>query len=173
MNGTTRWVLGGIVALAVAGAAYVLPAMAAESSVPFGPGRMGFHAGMMSGDMSAMHNQMAPLMAQMGTMHQTVMGDVAALLGMSVEELDQAMADGKSLTALAEEKKVAIGEIRAVMTKAMKSLLDAQVEAGTITQAQAAQMLAMHEQNFGSCSSGGGMMGGGMQGMMQGYRSSY
>lgn len=173
MNGTTRWILGGAVALAVAGAAYVLPAMAADTPAPFGPGRMGHHVGMMSGDMAAMHAQMAPLMAQMGSMHEAVMGEVAAVLGMSLEELNQAMADGKSLASLAEEKKVAAGEIRAVTTKAVKELLDGQVAAGTLTQAQAAQMLSQHERNFSTCFSGGGMMGGGMHGMMYGNRASY
>lgn len=197
MKTTTRWILGGAVALAVAGAAYVLPAVAAENPSVFGFGRMAamhgsmtsgnmsamhgsmmsgnmaamhgsmtsgnmaaMHGSMMSGDMAAMHSQMAPLMAQMGAVHDTVMGEVAALLGLNRAELEQALGSGKSLSALAAEKQVAIGDLQAVMTKGMKSFLDAQVQAGTITQEQAAQMLAMHAQNAGTCAAGGSMMGG-------------
>lgn len=156
MNTKTRWILGGMAALAVAGLVYARPVLAAPGwggmmhngmthNGMIGSGMMGRHA-MMSGNMPAMHAQS--------------MGEVSALLGMTADELTQAMSQGKTIAQLAAEKNVAVGEIRALMTRQMKSHLDQQVADNQLPQAQAAEMLSMMERNSAACMSGGGMMGG-------------
>lgn len=170
MTKTMRWVLGGAAAITISGAAFVAPVLASG-------GRMMAGVGMMHGagsDMAAMHGAMHPLMGQMPAMHQQVMGDVGQLFGMTADELTQALAGGKTLAVLAEEKNVPIGDVRATMTKSMKNVLDQLVEAKTITAEQAGQMLGFMEQNMDACLTGSmsdimqQMMGSGgmMSGMM-------
>jgi hypothetical protein len=165
MTKTMKWLLGGAAALAVAGAAYAIPALAAGngSGMMAGYGMMGGYGMMQArgGNMAAMHSTMMPLMGKMAAMHDQVMGEVAGLLNMTVEDLTKAMAEGKSLTALAEEKGVAVGEIRAVMTRSMKAFLDQLVEEGSITREQAAQWLGFMEKHLEYCLTGnmGAMMG--------------
>jgi hypothetical protein len=166
MRKMTAWILGGVAALTVTGLAFAMPALAEDKAPNTDPTAPGYNM-MQSGDMATMHNVMMPLMGQMPAMHQQVMGDVAKQLGMTLDELNQAMKDGKSLATLANEKGVAIGEIRATMTNGMKSFLDKLVADKTITQEQAGQMLGFMEKNMESCLTGqmgGGMMGGGMMG---------
>ncbi|WP_374712928.1 hypothetical protein [Symbiobacterium terraclitae] len=159
MNAKTKWILSGLAALLVSGVLYALPAMAEERGVaPWGnsgPGMMGrMHSLMarhMSGTLMAMHNAMAPLMSQMGAMHDQMMGELSTLLGMTREELDGALAQGKSLDQLAQEKQVAPEEIRSLMDRTMKAFLDKAVENGTLTEEQAEQIYRHHQQNSARC----------------------
>lgn len=70
----------------------------------------------------------------------------AALLGTSVDEIKNAWASGKDLMTLAKEKGISEQMLRTKMHTAreteMKAKLAAQVKAGTITQAQADEMIA-------------------------------
>lgn len=159
MTRTTKWSLALTAALASAGLIFTVPALAQENG--FSP------RAMMNGGMAAMHNSMMPLMSEMPTMHTEMLGDVAAFLGMSVDELNGALAEGRSLTELAVEKGRSFEEAQALMTDSMKAFVQRAVEAGSITQAQADQMLQYHEQYSGSCHAvqSGGMMGGMMGGM--------
>lgn len=162
MNKTTKWILGTVAALAVSGLAFTMPAMAEEQ----GPKNM-MHGMMQShGDMAAMHNVMMPLMSQMPAMHEQMMGDIAQLLGMTADELEQAVKE-QSLAEIADDQGVAIGEVRAAMTNGMKTFLDKLVTDETITQGQAGQMLGFMEKKLESCLNGqmGSMMGSGMMGM--------
>lgn len=164
MTSKNKWIMGGVAALLVSGALFAVPALAQGRDVSF-QGMMGsmhgaiggnmaeMHA-QMGGNMAEMHNAMAPLMDQMGPMHEQVMGEVAALFDMSLDELNAAMADGKSLAQLAEEKNVAPGQIQSLMTRGMKGFLDKAVEDGTITREQANQMFQHHAQNSAGCLSG-------------------
>lgn len=163
MTKTTKWLLGGVAALAVSGLLYTMPALAAGKGNGFGYGMMQAFGG----DMMAMHNTMAPLMGQMPAIHNEMMDGLADLLDLSADELNTALNSGKSLTQIAEEQGVAIGQVRAFMTQNMKDLLDRLVEAGSLTKAQAGQMLGYMEANLEACLSGqiGGMMSM-MSGMM-------
>ncbi|MFZ5827530.1 MAG: hypothetical protein ACOY94_24775 [Bacillota bacterium] len=179
MTNRTRWIVGGVAALVISGALFAVPALAQERGYGmFGSmqsmmssmhGAMSSMHGAMSGDMAAMHGAMAPLMDQMGPMHEQMMGEVAALFDMTAEELNAAMAEGKSLAQLAEEKNVAPGEIQSLMTRGMKAFVDQAVEAGTITREQANQMFQHHQQHSASCVSGDhNAMMNSMHGMMGG-----
>ena len=167
MNTTAKWMLGGVAALTVAGLIYAAPVLAAG-----GYGAMsGQASGMMQGiqgNTAEMHSVMAPLMSVMPKIHTQVMGDVAGRLGLTTDDLFNAMADGQSLAQIAADKNVAIGDVRAIMTGSMKAALDQLVEAKQLTAEQAGRMLGYMEQNLTSClnGTGGGMMGAG--GMMDG-----
>jgi hypothetical protein len=94
--------LSGAAALVVTGAAFAVPALA-QDNAPAGQAGPGFRMMHAMGDMTAMHNVMMPLRNRMPAMHDQVMGDVAGQLGMSLDELSQALKE-KSLAAIAEEK---------------------------------------------------------------------
>lgn len=160
MRANAKWILGGVAALAIAGAIYAGPVLAANGygmmgATGSGNGGHGMMSGsMMGGDMMAMHNVMMPLMSQMPAMHSEMMGEVGKLLGLTEEELTQAMANGKTLLDIAAEKNVAPGEIRSTMTRGMKAFLDRLTAEGAITEAQVGQMLGFMEKNLESCLSG-------------------
>ncbi len=67
------------------------------------------------------------------TMHTAV----ADALGISVEELDAALADGQSLASLAEEKGVDMADVQAAMQAVRDEAIQQAVEDGLITQEQA------------------------------------
>lgn len=164
MTRMTMWILGGVAALAATGLAFAMPALA-EEKAPNIPTVPGFNVMQSYGDMAAMHNVMMPLMNQMPVMHDQVMGEVARHLGITLDELNQAMQE-KSLTTIAGEKGVAIGEIRATMTSGMKTFLDKLVVDKAITREQAGQILGFMEKNLEWCLTGemGSMLGSGMMG---------
>lgn len=170
MKATAKWILGGAAALALTGLIYTGPALAAgEYGMMGGRGSIGHGYSMMGGDMTAMHNVMVPLMSQMPAMHTEVMGEVGKLLGMTEEELVQAMGNGQSLVDIALTKNVTTGELRATMTQSMKAVLDRLLTEGTVTEAQAGQILGYMEKNLESCLTGNmnemmSMMGSGMMG---------
>ncbi len=173
MTKRTKWILGGVAALAVSGLIYAMPALAAGNGYGYGGPAFGY--GMMQargGDMATMHNAMYPLMSQMPAIRDQVMGEVAALLDMTADDLYADLGEGKSLADIAAEKGVAIGQIRALMTQNMKAFLDQWVDEGSVTRAQAGRWLGFMEQNLDACLAGqmGGMVGMmGSYGMMGGY----
>lgn len=116
--------IGGVGALAISGLIYVLPAAAGGTwSGRMGDGGM-LGGRMMGGDMAAMHDLAAPVMSQMPAMHSEVMPGVSKLLGMSTDELDKAMGEGKSLAQIAREKNVTLEDLQAVKVKGMNAFLD-------------------------------------------------
>lgn len=151
MKATSKWILGGVASLAIAGAVFAGPALAADGSSMMGSMMNGAMSSMMGSDMMEMHNTMAPLMAQMPAMQTEMMGEVGKLFGMTGDELTQATKDGKSLLDLAAEKNVAPGEIRATMTRGMQAFLDRAVTDGSITQAQAGKILGYMEKRMDAC----------------------
>jgi hypothetical protein len=140
MTKTMKWILTGVASLAAASLLFAVPALARATGTD--------HRSMVA----TMHGgAMAPLMGQMPAMHDQVMGEIAKRLGLTPAELNQAIADGKSITDLANERNVSPDEVLQIMTEGMRSLLDQAVEAGTITQEQADQMLQFHAQHSAGC----------------------
>jgi hypothetical protein len=66
---------------------------------------------------------------------------VAGVLGLTTEELEAAQAAGKRLPEIAEEQGVTVGEIEAALQSAFADALAQAVADGTLTQAQADQLL--------------------------------
>jgi hypothetical protein len=153
-----------VAGLAVAGALVFVPtrsAMASMKGAGMG-GMMQSHMQMMQGggmgammkghmqmmqgsDMGAMHASMGAMHASMTAMHDRETAEVAALLGLSVADLDKALADGKEIGALAAERNVDPAKVTETVAAIRKATLDELVTAGTLTREQADQMLQQME----------------------------
>lgn len=96
-----------------------------------GPWRQG-PAGPFYGEGPGMH------LVDSNVMHQAI----ADALGISVEELEAAQAEGKSLVALAEELGVDIEEVRAAMQGVRKDAVNQALADGLITEEQATWLLS-------------------------------
>jgi hypothetical protein len=100
---------------------------------------------------------------QQGAVHEAV----AQALGISTEELYAAHAAGKTVAQLASERGIELDTVTAAVLQAHKQGLDAQVQAGRLTQEQAdlmqthmtAQIGAHFSGQFGPMMGQGGMMG--------------
>jgi len=84
---------------------------------------------------------------------------LAKVLGMTVEELEAELADGKTLRNLAEEQGVDMDSIWDALKDAREAALEQAVEEGRLTQEQADRMLAQATRGFGRF--GGGRKRGG------------
>ena len=69
------------------------------------------------------------------------MEDVAKALGITEEQLFERLEDGKSLSAIAEAEGRTLAEVSEAVEKAMTERLDADVEAGRLTDARRDEML--------------------------------
>jgi hypothetical protein len=123
----------------------------------------------MEGSMAHMGGSMAHMGGQRGHMGQQGIMDrdamhakMAEALGISVEELDAAIAAGKTPYQLAEELEVDFAAVQEAMTAAHAEAVAQAVADGTITQAQADQMLAHHAQMGGHKMGADGMGAHGM-----------
>ena len=140
-----------VVMLAVLGIAGVVGAQAPTPEAPgqgFGQGMMGGRGAMMSGTYGQgfMHDYMEPVIAEK--------------LGVSVDELTQLHADGKTFWQIAEEKGLTTEQAQQLMVDARATALDAMVKDSVITQEQADFMKTRMGGRMGSGS--GGCMGGGL-----------
>ncbi len=104
---------------------------------------------------------------------------LAAELGISVEELEAAIAEGKSLFTLADENEVDLADLKEAMTEARAEALEQAVADGVITQEQADWMLERHARmrpGHGGCGEHGrreaGILGVGPRGRL-GARSAF
>ncbi len=88
-----------------------------------------------------------------GPMHEYMQAELAEQLGVTVDELNAAHAEGKTFWQIAEEKGFTVEQAQQMMTVARNAALDAMVADGTLTQEQADWMKQR-----------GGMMGGGRRG---------
>lgn len=79
--------------------------------------------------------------AAMGDMHSTMRASLAQSLGLTPEQLDKALAEGKSLEKLASEKGIDKEKLAEKMLAAMKAALDQQVAQGKLSSEQAKAML--------------------------------
>lgn len=95
---------------------------------------------------------------------------IAEALGISVEEFEAALAEGKTLYVLAQELGVDFAEVRAAMDAAHAEALAQAVADGTITQEQADWILSHRAQMGQWGASGAGPMGRGVRmGGFSGY----
>jgi len=92
--------------------------------------------------------------ARMAEHHQAMFQNHAEILGMDMEDLKDAWAEGKTIRDIAEEKGMDSSVLREKMQEArkaeMKSRLQALVEEGIITQAQANTRASLMEERAGS-----------------------
>ena len=137
-----------IATLAIGGFAYAQSQNPARPEVPFGQGMMGGR-----GHGQGMMNERA-----FGQMHGRMKGGqlqsymetaLAEAFGLTVEELQAAQQEGRSLLDMAEEKGLTVAEFQEIMTEARQNALDQAVADGVITQEQADQMAAFKEQAKG------------------------
>jgi len=122
---------------------------------PFGQGMMGGRqrGGMMGGYRSD---------GQHGPMHEYMEKAMAKALGISEDDLEAALASGKTMWQVAEEKGLTLEQFQKVMLDARQEAFKQMVADGVITQAQADWMLS-RMQNMGGRGGQGGCpgMGGG------------
>jgi len=99
---------------------------------------------------------------QLPPMHEYMEGAIAQELGVTVEELQAARADGKTAWQLAEEKGLSVEEFQAAMTTARTNAIQAMVADNVLTQEQADWMLGRMQGKWGQGGYGGcpGMGGG-------------
>jgi hypothetical protein len=76
-----------------------------------------------------------------GGMHEQIWTAVAQKLGMTYDELTQAVQNGRTIAQLAEAKGVKLEDLQKAATDAAKAALDDLVKQGTLTQVQADWML--------------------------------
>ena len=83
----------------------------------------------------------------------------AKALNLSIVDLDSALRSGKTLTEIATTQKVSLETVKTAVLASLKTQLAAAVKAGTLTQAQADQILknAEADANFGLHFGGRGM----------------
>ena len=62
-----------------------------------------------------------------------VRGEIASLLGLSLEEMTAELASGKNMAELADEKGVTIDQVLETITRKVGEVLDAEVAAGNMT----------------------------------------
>ncbi len=109
---------------------------------------------------------------EIATEQQTMFRHQAEILGLSVDEVKNAWAEGKSLGELAEEKGISQADLEKRMKDAhltrMKTELQTLVDKGIITQAQADKRLTVVEKRLENAGSKNGMRG--MMKMHRGFR---
>ncbi len=110
---------------------------------------------------------------EIATRQQTMFDKQAALLGIDVNKVKDAWATGKTLQELATENGITEAELQEKMaaerTADMEAQIQALVDQGVVTQAQADQRLAYMAANPGKVMGPGGR-GGKHGGMMGGHR---
>ena len=75
----------------------------------------------------------------------------AQILGMTVEELKEELADGKTFSVIAEEKGITSEEFHQKMLITQKERLQNMVEAGIVTEEQVEQRLQLMEKRHTDC----------------------
>jgi hypothetical protein len=166
MQVRTQWLLGGAIAIALVVGSILATSVSAQTApTRGGPGSAGCPG------LAMMGAGFEPGMSvRSGTMHDTIAG----ALGMTSQELWEAYAAGKSVASLAQEKNVDLAQVVGAALAAHSARLDAAVEAGPLTQAQADVMTAFMRSRIeaafqdsvavGTRGFGPGMMG--IRGMM-------
>jgi hypothetical protein len=94
----------------------------------------------------------------MGQMHEYMQAALAEKLGISVDDLNAAYADGKTFWQVAEDKGLTTEQAQQIMLDARTAALDKMVADGTITQEQAGWMKNRSTGMMGGAN-GRGMMG--------------
>jgi hypothetical protein len=158
----------GIVALAALAGAAVAFAQSGTPTSPAGtcPGAAGgYGAGMMGG-----YGMMGGGYGVMAEYRDVIHAKIAEALGLSLDDFNAALAEGKTSYVIAQEKGVDFATVQAAMQAGMQEALKQAVADGKLTQAQADWMLSHHAQMQTWHAQGGGpMMGGRGRGMMGGW----
>ncbi len=142
------WIAVLVVGLIAAfGVVSLVSAQGTTPTTPPAPGQ-GWGRGMRGGMMGAD--------GQYGPMHEAMQAALAEKLGMTVDELNAAHADGKTFWDLAAEKGLTVEDAQQAMLDARGAALDAMVKEGTITQEQADWMKS---RGAGRMGGRGGCMG--------------
>ncbi len=152
-------VVGIIAVAALAGAAIAFAQPGAPTATPpvgACPGASGGYGyGMMGGGYGFMADYCDVIHAK-----------VAGALGLSLDEFNAALAEGKTPYQLAQEKGVDFATVQAAMQAGMADALKQAVADGKLTQAQADAMLSRHAQMRAWGANGGSPMAGRGRGMM-------
>lgn len=163
--------IGAIMLIAVLALGGTGLALAQDSTPPAAQGTTppggGYGRGMMGGWGRSMSGT-----GGYGPMHETMVAAAAEALGLTVDEVNEALANGETLWTLAEAQGMSQEDFSQVMLDARSQALDEAVAAGTITQEQADLMRehwqTMAENGF---TPGAGCHGAGAgRGMMSGFR---
>ena len=140
---------GLLVGGALAGTAFAQQAPVDPNACPMGfgdargPGR---GQGVGAGPGAGRSRGFGPAAGQPGVAHEAI----AAALGMTSDELFAAQRGGKTVADLAQEKGVDLETVVTAAVGAHKQALDAQVQAGQLTQTQADQMQARQPEGLQS-----------------------
>jgi hypothetical protein len=150
-----------LVALGVAGYALAQTVTPPIPDFPFGRGRMGRQGGMMGGWRTGEDGY--------GPMHEYMEAAMADALGISQDELEKQLDQGKTMWQIAQEKGFTQEQFGELMVEARTDALDKMVAAGVITQEQAdgmknrmGGMWSRMQQNggaYGGCPGMGGFGG--------------
>ena len=99
---------------------------------------------------------------QFGPMHEYMEDALAEALGVKVEDIEAAYAEGKTMWQFAEEQGLSVEEFQKVMLEARETAITKMVADGVITNEQGEWMLSRMQNNFGQGGLGGcpGMGGG-------------
>lgn len=133
----------------------------AQSSTPqsSGPGTgYGYGNGGSRGMGGGMMNSTSG--TQDGLLHDDLVAVYADKLGLTVDELNDRLANGETLSQIAVSKGLTVEEFQTLMTDARSQALDQAVQNGTLTQAQADWM---KQRGAGNGTNGRGMRGAGQR----------
>jgi len=156
-----------LVALAGAAVAFAQPGNPTPTPPPFG----GYGPGMMGGGYGIMGNGAGMMGSGYGFMAEyrdVIHARIAEALGLSLDEFNAALAEGKTPYQIAQEKGIDFATVQAAMQAGMAEALKQAVADGKLTQAQADAMLSHHAQMSAWHANGGGPMAGRGRGMMGG-----
>ena len=158
--------IGAVVAVAAliglaAGVAFAQTPAPQNTTPGYGPGMMR-GGGMMAGGMGmqSMRGMMGNL--EPGWMHEAMLDAFAEALDLDRATIEERLAAGETMVAIAESAGLTQDEFFAVMAEARTAALAQAVEDGTLTQEQADLMAARMAQMHARM--GSGMMRGGMMG---------
>jgi hypothetical protein len=148
-----------VASLVVAGVALAQTPVPPDRTPGYGPGMMRRGDGVMMGGMRGMMGNLEP-----GWMHDAMFDAFAEALDLDRATIEERLAAGETMNAIAESAGLTQDEFFAIMTEARSTAFAQAVEAGTLTQEQADAMAARMAQMHARMSSGmmrGGMMGNG------------
>jgi Protein of unknown function (DUF2680) len=148
-----------IAALGFAGLASAQSPTPPTPQTPYGPGMMG-RGRMGPGGMWGQQND-----GQYGPMHEYMEEALAKAMDVDVDELETALADGKTMWQFAQEKGLSLEAFQQAMLDARKDAISKMVEDGVITKEQGDWMLNRMQNGWGQGGTGGCPgMGGGFNG---------
>ncbi len=81
-----------------------------------------------------------------GPQVRAIGGVVAQALGLNGKDLRDALNNGKTLAQLAQEKGLSVDQLRSTVSQQLEQRLNAAIQAGSLTDEQAAQIRARHQQ---------------------------